>query len=190
MIVAGVDATTIALVTAGAGLLSGLVGAGANTWLANRSKVSEELREQRLKVYPDVWARTRRFSRWPRNAATYSDLGDFEHELRTWYYGVGGLYMSHNAQRRYGDVQELVANHAARRQDDRAIPVAAYEDIMDACSAFRSALTEDLESRRQGSAVYTAQKWLEHRRAERSAGTRLRRAAGEEGVEAGAALTS
>jgi hypothetical protein len=164
------------VITGAAGLVSGFVSAAANTWLANRSKVSEELREQRLKAYPNVWERTAKFSRWPRNTVTYGELAEFERDLRSWYYRVGGLYMSENARRRYGHVQELVSAYREGREPGRHVEPDAYEDLMEACSAFRTALTEDLESRRQGSLVYSAQRSLERRQQERAAAGRLRRA--------------
>jgi hypothetical protein len=166
----------IGVITGAAGLVSGLVSAAANTWLANRSKVSEELREQRLKAYPDVWQRTATFSRWPRNTVTNGELSEFERDLRSWYYRVGGLYMSENARRRYGHAQELVSAYREGREQTHHVTPDAYQDLMEACSAFRTALTEDLESRRQGSVVYWVQKSLERRAQERVARGRLRRA--------------
>jgi len=44
-VIAEVGGWTIELVTAGSRLLSGVVSAAANTWLANRAKLSEELRQ-------------------------------------------------------------------------------------------------------------------------------------------------
>lgn len=170
------DAWSVVLITSAAGLISGVVGAGVNTWLASRSKVSEELRDQRLKAYPDVWERTGRFARWPRNTVTYAALDEFHRELRTWYFHVGGLYMSENARRRYGTMQELVAAHCAVEESHASLPAGAYADVMEACSEFRTALTEDLASRRQGSLVYSLQKAREHRRQDASARSRLRRA--------------
>jgi hypothetical protein len=171
------DTWTVVLITSASGLVSGVVGAGVNTWLANRSKVTEELRDQRLKAYPDVWERTGRFARWPRNSVTYAALDEFHRELRTWYFHVGGLYMSENARGRYGRMQELVAAHCAVEESHASLPPDAYADIMETCSEFRTALTEDLESRRQGSLVYSLQKAREHRRMDASARSRLRRAA-------------
>jgi hypothetical protein len=175
-VIAAVQPWTIGLITGVAGLVSGFVSAAANTWLANRSKVSEELREQRLKAYPNVWARTVKFSRWPRNDVSYGELAEFERELRGWYYRVGGLYMSQNARRRYGHMQEVVAAYREGREPERHVAPEAYEDLMEACSAFRTALTEDLESRRQGSLVYAVQKAVERRQQERADKQRLRRA--------------
>jgi hypothetical protein len=100
---------------------------------------------------------------------------DFHRDLRRWYYDVGGLYMSENARRRYGSVQELVAAHCSGEAGGVVQPE-AYDDLMGACSAFRSALTEDLESRRQGSLIYSIQKSREHAKQERTAQKRLRRA--------------
>jgi hypothetical protein len=156
--------------------VSGLVSAAANTWLANRSKVSEELREQRLKAYPNVWKRTAKFSRWPRNDVTNAELAEFERDLRTWYYDVGGLYMSENARIHYGHMQELVSAYREGREPARHVTPEAYKDLMESCSAFRTSLTEDLESRRQGSIVYSMKKSRERRKEDRVARARVKRA--------------
>jgi hypothetical protein len=169
-----VDAWTAGLIATGAGLCSGLVSAGANTWLANRSKVSEELREQRLKAYPEVWKQTSAFSRWPRNGVDHAELARFHRELRRWYYEVGGLYMSEHARARYGDMQELVGAYCDHGDGSpAALEPHAYDALMKACSTFRTALTEDLESRRQGSIVWSLRKALQHRGEARSARRRL-----------------
>jgi hypothetical protein len=175
-VVAAVQTWTIGVITAVAGLVSGFVSAAANAWLSNRSKVSEELREQRLKAYPDVWGQTVKFSHWPRDEVTYGELADFERCLRAWYYSVGGLYMSPNARRRYEHVQQLGAASRDGREAGRHVTSDAYEDLMEACSAFRTALSEDLESRRQGSLAYATQRSLARRKQMLADRRRLRRA--------------
>ena len=167
------NAPEIAVISTGAALVSGLLSAFVNTWLATRATVSEELRVQRLKVYPPVWERTGTFSRWPRTSPTRDDLARFHGDLRDWYFAVGGLFMSENSRSRYGDMQELVAAELERLPPTARLLDEAYEPLMEACSAFRTALTEDLESRRQGSVVWLARKRLQHRRQSRAAARRL-----------------
>ena len=81
--------------------------------------------------------------------------------------------MSENSRTRYGDVQELVAAELDRLPPTARLLDDTYEPLMDACSAFRTALTEDLESRRQGSIIWAARKRWEHRRQEKKAARRL-----------------
>jgi hypothetical protein len=163
---------TVALITATAALVSGLVTAAVTGWLAGRAKVSEELRELRLSHYPPVWKRTSMLSRWPQTDATYTDLERLHVDLRRWYYGLGGVVLSENARARYGELQALVGTHLER---DGAPPGEelrheTYPGLMTVASAFRTALTEDLESRRQRSLWWTIGRTREHRRQERKAG--------------------
>jgi hypothetical protein len=168
------SAWAITLISTGAALVSGLISASVNGWLSTRAKVNEELRVERLKAYPPIWERTRAFSRWPRNAAKYEDLHRFHLDLREWYYTVGGLYMSENGRARYGEVQELAAAHLGHRRPPTAsLPDDSYDALMKTCSAFRIALTEDLESRRQRSLIWAVKRAFEHRKQAKDARSRI-----------------
>jgi hypothetical protein len=174
---------TVALITATAALVSGLVTAAVTGWLAGRAKVAEELRELRLSFYPPVWKRTSILSRWPRTNATYADLERLHLDLRRWYFGLGGVVLSENARARYGELQELAGTHLERDEAEPAeeLKEETYAALMTLGSAFRTALTEDLESRRQRSLWWTIHRGRLHGR-QRRAAERLRRNA-----EAGAA---
>jgi hypothetical protein len=175
-----VSAWTITLLTAGVALVSGLISASINSWLTSRAKVNEELRVERLKAYPQIWERTITFSRWPRDERTYDDLRRFHLDLRDWYYKRGGLYMSENSRGRYGDVQELAAVELEQPPPPpTALSKERYERLMEACSAFRTGLTEDLESRRQRSLIWSIRKSREHKQDERAAKARVRAARDE-----------
>ena len=68
--------------------------------------------------------------------------------LRQWYYGSGGLFMSEGSRDRYGDVQKLVGWLVAGREDSAdQVTGREYKYVMDRCSALRTALTQDLETR-------------------------------------------
>jgi hypothetical protein len=164
------------LTVAAIGIVSAWIGAVINGSLATRAKVNEELREARLKVYPPLWELTSQFSRWPRTPTTYGDLVTAHRDLRNWYYTAGGLYLSENARDRYGEVQELVAAHLRKRspeRNDKKLPDPVYDDLMKTCSSLRTALTEDLESRRQRSIWWVASKALLHRKQHRQAARRI-----------------
>ena len=169
------DATVVGLISAATAVAGGIATKAFDSWLGARSKITEELRKDREPSYRMVWERTEVVSTWPRTDATYADLERLHRYLRSWYYTVGGLYLSENARARYGDVQELIGAHLdyplGELEED--LPPGAYKDIMETCSAFRTSLTEDLESRRQRSLVWTMQRWRLHRRQRRKARRRL-----------------
>ena len=171
------DKTTFALVSAAIAVGSGFISAALNSWLQGRAQVSTELREARTKLYPVVWEHTKLVSQWPWTDATFADLERLHLTLRSWYYDGGGLYLSENSRGRYGDVQELIAAHVRGAETASAqLPDPVYEAIAKTCSSFRTALTEDLESRRQSS-LWTALRraWL-HRREARKARRRIKAA--------------
>jgi hypothetical protein len=172
-----VDKTTFALASAGIAVASGFISAALNSWLQGRAEVSSELREARTKLYRVVWKHTEVVSQWPWTAATFADLERLHLTLRDWYYGGGGLYLSENSRARYGEVQELIAAHVRGAEPASAqLPDPVYEAIEKTCSSFRTALTEDLESRRQSSLWTAARRaWL-HSRQKRKARRRIKAA--------------
>ncbi len=170
------DPTIVGLISAATAVGGGVVTKTLDSWLGGRSRVIEELREDRLRSYTLVWERTSTLSAWPRTNATYDDLKGLHMYLRSWYFNVGGLYLSENARGRYGEMQELIARHLSKRDAlNEQLETAAYKDLMDACSAFRTAITEDLESRRQRSLFWTVGRWRLHQRQGRAAQARLER---------------
>ena len=127
-------------------------------WLTARAKVSEELRETRVSLYPPVWKRTSMLSKYPRTDATYADLKHFHLDLRRWYYEIGGVALSQNGRDRFIELQKLAAAHLAR--DDASsqdqLKTEAYDGLETLASGLRTALTDDLESRRQRSTAVDA----------------------------------
>jgi hypothetical protein len=155
--------------------------------IASRGKENEELRTWRLKVYPPVWKLTSTVPRWPQADPTYGDLWRLHLDLRNWYYNSGGLYLSENARARYGEMQELLDAYldGRDRADETAVshlPSGAtakdspYKALMDTCSAFRTALTEDLSTRRTKSVLWAIVFWWRHRKQRREAKQRLQSA--------------
>jgi hypothetical protein len=164
-------------VTAVLGLLTAGVLALVNAWITARAGVDEDLRTKRLEVYPSLWKATRAVSRWPRTDPTAADLDGLHRSLRAWYYGVGGLFMSESSRARYGDVQEMIAA-LLRRSPEAADHLRddAYSDLMHITSALRTALTEDLDTRRRKSVRETLRRSRWHRQAARAARLRIERA--------------
>lgn len=149
-----------ALLGAIIGLLVAAVLAMLNSWLTDREKVAESVREQRVRTYPSVWERTSVVSRWPRTDATREHAVHLHLDLRRWYYSGGGLFLSRAARERYEHLQVMLEAIVAQGDDG---PLGHYEELMDAASWFRTGLTSDLQTRQSRNPL-TA--WSERRRLE------------------------
>ena len=177
-----------ALVTAVLAVLTAAILALVNSWISARAGVDEELRAQRLKVYPTLWQDTKAVSRWPRSVLTRTALEQLHQTLRTWYYTEGGLFLSESARARYGDVQELIAALLGQGGGlpEHVLGENGYADLMVTTSALRTALAEDLDTRRRKSILNTWRRSRWHGSAAKKAQARIRRArAGESGFPPG-----
>lgn len=158
-----------AYIAAAIGFATAAVLAMVNSWLAGRETAAEGVRAQRIATYPTAWRRTGVVSRWPRTDAGRDHLLRLHVDLRRWYYGEGGMYLSAEARKRYEHLQLVLEAVLTRAPGERSY----YEEVMEAASYFRTGLTRDLESRdRRGSiAVLLARR--EEAAAERRAEERL-----------------
>ena len=91
-----------------------------------------------------------------------------------WYFGTGGIYLSEHARYLYGETQKLLSVYLNDEiaDPDTKVDDDSYELLRASCSAFRTAMTEDIESRRQRSIIETVVKWKRHRKERRDADTR------------------
>ncbi len=142
------------LIGAAIGFAAGAGGATVKYALAQRARIHDDLWGRRLEVYREVWTLTSQFSRWPRQHPGLEDVRELHEQLRRWYYRDGGILLSTRARERYEYVQKALEaislgdEHGAVRDTD-------YGDVMTIMSRFRSALTDDLESRRKRSIVWS-----------------------------------
>jgi len=140
-----------AAVSAGIGAVVAFLGAAGKNYLDSRREVDISLRSQREPTYKDLWQMTRRFQTWPPSPVSYADGENFQSQLTDWYYGGGGLYLSRASQRQYQGLQEALAEVIATTPVGKR--ATAMEDpqrrvIRDRCSSLRTALTDDLLTRR------------------------------------------
>jgi len=167
----------LALITAVVGLVTAAVLALVNSWISARAGVDENLREKRLAVYPALWTASAAFSRWPEQTATRASLEALHDRLRIWYYDEGGLFLSTVARARYGDVQELIAALvAAPGHADGRLNHHRYADLRDTASALRTALTEDLDTRRRRSIMDQRRRHSRHKNFHAQARARIEKA--------------
>lgn len=147
------------------GLLGAIIGLAVaavlaiiNSWLSDREKVAEGVRDQRIRTYPAVWERTSVVSRWPRTDATREHATHLHLDLRTWYYSGGGLFLSEDTQDRYEHLQVVLEAVIAQSPNE---PL-KYDSLMDAAHWFRAGLAEDLRTREHRNPV-SARRWRKRR---------------------------
>lgn len=74
---------------------------------------------------------------------------------------------------RYREMQRLIGiSLGAATADDELVPKDVYDELRDECSAFRTALTEDLETRRKRAVWWTIQTRWQHRTQRRKSDAR------------------
>ena len=146
----------LAAIGGGGALVLGLAAWLGKVWgdrLAQTQKYAGEidldLRKRRIEVYAPLWRATSLLPKWPRDeTVTYAQLARLGHELRQWYYEVGGMFLSRTTHDEgYGPLQGAIA---AVVEEGRSGPLSAadYEAVRKRCSTLRSLLAADLESRR------------------------------------------
>ena len=140
--------TTI-LVSALVGGTVSYVGALIKNRLDLHRAIDDDLSEKRDTVYSRPWRETGVLPRRPRlTRVTYSQLTDLEVSLGRWYYEEGGLYLSEGAREAYSAMMDTLENVRHRGGENDHVNDDDYEEARQACSTFRSWLTQDLLSRR------------------------------------------
>lgn len=179
------SSVAIAVISAAAGLATATLGALAKGAVNRRAELNEDLRAMRLKTYPVVWKLTSVVSTWPEQELTYGQLRTLHERLRAWYFGCdefaqdlgqqpGGLSLSKTARERYGNVQQIIAIYLCESDDEaEPVPPEVYSAIRASCSSFRTALTDDLDTRRMRSVWYAHQMRREHAREAMNAEKRI-----------------
>lgn len=112
-------------------------------------EIDLDLRKRRIEVYGPLWQATSLLPKWPRDeGVTYEQLAQLGRDLRRWYYEVGGMYLSRTTHDEgYGPLQGAIASAVGEGRTGPLTP-ADYEAIRKRCSALRSLLAADVESRR------------------------------------------
>jgi hypothetical protein len=109
--------------------------------------IDTDLRVRRIASYQEIWQGTSLLPKWPPAELNFAQLLEFSAALRDWYFSGGGMYLSLNASAVYRDLQNAIWK---LHPDTRSGPLKLeeYESVRSACSALRTELTIDIESRR------------------------------------------
>lgn len=127
------------------------------------STIDLDLRKARIAAYQPLWDLTSTLPSWPRDdKLTYSKLKTFSTNMRDWYFGTGGIYLSEPSMKAYRELQDKIwsvlgplkpEEYASLVQGAEARdPESHYDSIRLNCSKLRSNLTSDILSRREAPA--------------------------------------
>jgi hypothetical protein len=140
----------VVVVSSVVGGVVAFVGAVAKNALDIRSKVDEQLRDLRRPAYEKLWRETALVPKWPRAHVTHGQLAKFSEDLRNWYFETGGMWMSRQTQQRYASLQNVLQS-VTRDKPSELVDDTGYDSVREACSRLRTAMTDDLVSRRRRS---------------------------------------
>jgi hypothetical protein len=135
---------------AGLGLLTGAVLA----LLASRQRLEVEydiqLRNHRIEAYQALWKILEPLAYYaPPSAVTYAVATDLSHALRTWYFEVGGLFLSEASRDAYFDLQKGLGGvvKEPRAANDLPLGTRRFERLRALASRLRTASTQDVATR-------------------------------------------
>jgi hypothetical protein len=135
---------------AGLGLLTGAVLA----LLASRQRLEVEydiqLRNHRIDAYQALWKILEPLAYYaPPSAVTYAVATDLSQALRTWYFEVGGLFLSEASRDAYFDLQKGLGGvtKEPRPAGDLPLGTRRFERLRALASRLRTASTQDVATR-------------------------------------------
>jgi hypothetical protein len=155
-----------AVIAGTAALLTAVVGSLITGAVNARAAAGEDLRAARLQSYPIIWRLTGLLPAWPPATITLGQLWHLQVALQKWYFQTGGYHLSENARTRYGELQQHLDKLLPGEPPDPSVELdrETYEHVRQSCSALRTALTEDLESRRARSVLSALRLRIRHSR--------------------------
>src|SRR5947208_6610750 len=100
---------TTVVISAIVGAIVSYVLAVVQNILNARTKIDEELRNERFAVYKVLWKKTELLPQWPHaTSVTYEELLRLSEEMRDWYFNEGGIYLSAKSRKSYGKAQDVI----------------------------------------------------------------------------------
>jgi hypothetical protein len=136
--------------------MTGAITSGAililKNFLSLRTKIDESVRKDRIEVYKEIWRMMDLLPRWPRrDDVTYGKLKELSECFRRWYFERGGILLSVQSRKAYGDIQQSLCDifQENAQKITEFILRPHYDVLRDLCHAFRDELTEDILSRKR-----------------------------------------
>ncbi len=115
-----------------------------------QARYDEALHNTRIGTYQDLWGRMQVLAKYARpEPVTPLRLRKLAEDLRSWYFEVGGLFLSDNSRDRYFDLQEAIVAELKKEHPDenKDLDTNSFEAIREQSSTLRTSLSSDLRSR-------------------------------------------
>jgi hypothetical protein len=145
---------TSELVTTVLGAALGLVTGALLALLASRQRLEVEydidLRKHRIEAYQALWKILEPLAYYsPPSAVTYAVARDLSQALRSWYFEVGGLFLSEESREAYFDLQKGLGFVVKEPLDVGHLPLGPqrFERLRAIASKLRTASTQDVATR-------------------------------------------
>jgi hypothetical protein len=135
---------------AGLGLLTGVVLALLGSRQRLEVEYDIELRKHRIEAYQALWKILEPLAYYsPPSAVTYAVARDLSQALRSWYFEVGGLFLSEGTREAYFDLQKGLGGVIKEPLDARYRPLGprGFERLRSLASTLRTASTQDVATR-------------------------------------------
>ena len=131
------------------------------THLSTRAKIrldlaaeyDKKLQESRLETYKELWAMLEPLARYGRDElVTYAVIRSISDKTRIWYFQRGGIFLTERSRKPYFKwkevMQPVLDARDSTNQPDLAIDPKQLELIVAAGSALRTALSDDIGTKR------------------------------------------
>jgi hypothetical protein len=122
--------------------------------LASRQRIEVEydiaLRKHRIEAYQALWKILEPLAHYsPPSAVTYAVARDLSQALRSWYFEVGGLFLSEGSREAYFDLQKGLGGVIKEPLEDAHVPLGPqrFERLRAVASRLRTASTRDVATR-------------------------------------------
>ena len=142
----------LATTVLGAGL--GLVSGALLAVLASRKRLEVEydieLRKHRIEAYQDLWKILEPLAYFsPPSVVTYAVARDLSKALRSWYFEVGGIFLSDATRDAYFDLQKKLGGVIKEPLENDHLPVGLqrFERLRAIASKLRTMSTQDVATR-------------------------------------------
>lgn len=138
------------LLTAALGLGTGAVLAILGSRKRLEVEYDIELRGHRIEAYQALWKILEPLAYYsPPEAVTYAVARELSQALRTWYFEVGGLFLSEETRGAYFNVQKGLGGVIKEPVENDHLPVGdkRFERLRGAASTLRTASTHDVATR-------------------------------------------
>lgn len=142
------------------GGVAGLVSAVITHW-STRAKIrldlaaayDKELQEKRRDVYEKLWALLAPLAKYGREKpVTYAVIDSISSQSRDWYFKVGGIYLTESSRPPYfhwkEQLQHVLDTPGREALANSPIPPAQLEALVQAGSALRTSLSDDIGTKR------------------------------------------